>query len=163
MVVLYFILIALNKATISIEHQLRVLLSPVCSAPIFGPMFPFCPYLTKKPPADPDYAKFIALQQSFEPILALTSGAPPQASGGDANPGIPAGGSSLSLSYDIRNSEVAVRDLAVLVKLSDLPSKEELGRAINLFVRNAKETAKGLQRLGAKVGGTVDSVLAMDE
>lgn len=158
MAAIYVALICINKATNSIEHQVRVLFAPICSAPILGAVFPLCPYITKKPPVDPDYAKFIALQQSFEPILALTAGAPPHAAHGDAT-----GGSSLSLSYDIRNSEAAVRDLAVLVKLSNLPSKEELGRAINDFVGNAKETARGLQRLGAKVGGAVDSVLAMDE
>jgi len=53
----------------------------------------------------------------------------------------------------IYGTQAAVRDLTVLVKL----------RAINDFVGNAKETARGLQRLGAKVGGAVDSVLAMDE
>src|SRR5258708_1522270 len=154
---IYLILYLASKATNSIDHQIRVLLSQICSTPLLGHFIPGCAYIKKMPPVDPDYERLMTLQQGLEPISALTTGAPSQASGSDG------GGSSLSLSYEMRKSEAAVRDLAVLVKLSNLPSKEGLGRAINGFVVNAKDTARGLQRLGAKVGGAVDSVLAMDE
>jgi len=64
------------------------------------------------------------------------------------------GGSSLSL--QLKQSEVAMRDLVVLVQVSDLRAKGLLADTLMAFVHNARKTGKGLQRLSSKFGGSID-------
>ena len=64
------------------------------------------------------------------------------------------GGSSLSL--QLKQSEVAMRDLVVLVRVSDLRAKGLLADTLMDFVHNARKTGKGLQRLSSKFGGSID-------
>jgi hypothetical protein len=66
-----------------------------------------------------------------------------------------AGGSGLAL--EIKKAEMATTDLVTLVRLSELKSKDLLADTLIAFVEDAKKTGDDLQRLGAKVGGTVDS------
>ena len=61
-----------------------------------------------------------------------------------------------TLSWAVRSSEVAMRDLTMEVRLSDLASKNELVETLQSFTNEAKHTARLLQRLGSRVGGTVD-------
>lgn len=65
-----------------------------------------------------------------------------------------AGGSGLSL--QIKKAEMAVTDLAVRIRASDLKATDSLARSLSEFVFDAKKTARGLQRLTSKVGGAVD-------
>ncbi|KIK55146.1 hypothetical protein GYMLUDRAFT_48098 [Collybiopsis luxurians FD-317 M1] len=71
------------------------------------------------------------------------------------------GGSKLSL--DIKKAEMATSDLVGLVKFSKLTSKDLLAESLTGFVEDARRTGRGLQRLGAKVGGAVDSILAVND
>ncbi|KAF5391523.1 hypothetical protein D9757_002507 [Collybiopsis confluens] len=71
------------------------------------------------------------------------------------------GGSKLSL--DIKKAEMATSDLVALVKYSKLTSKEMLAESLNGFVDDARRTGRGLQKLGSKVGGAVDSILAVND
>ena len=64
------------------------------------------------------------------------------------------GGSSLSL--EVRKAEMATVDLTTLVRVSDLKSNEILAEALTAFIHDAKKTARGLTKLGSKVGGAVD-------
>lgn len=65
-----------------------------------------------------------------------------------------AGGPTLTL--EIKKAELATRDLIVLVKISDLKSRDYLARSLLEFVHDAKETSQGLHKLGAKINGAVD-------
>ncbi|KAJ3996835.1 hypothetical protein F5050DRAFT_1807353 [Lentinula boryana] len=71
------------------------------------------------------------------------------------------GGSGLAL--DIKKAEMATSDLATLVKFSKLTSKELLAETLSGFVEDARRTGRGLQRLGSKVGGAVDQILAVSD
>jgi hypothetical protein len=64
------------------------------------------------------------------------------------------GGSSLAL--EIKKTEIATADLIALVKLSELNSKDKLAGSLMEFVEDAKAAGRGLQKLNAKVTGTVD-------
>lgn len=64
------------------------------------------------------------------------------------------GGSGLSL--EIKKAEMATRDLVTLVRMSKLTSKDLLANALVDFVDDARNTAKGLQKLSSKVNGAVD-------
>ncbi|KAJ3714094.1 hypothetical protein C8R42DRAFT_683063 [Lentinula raphanica] len=71
------------------------------------------------------------------------------------------GGSGLSL--DIKKAEMATADLATLVKFSKLTSKELIAESLLEFVQDARRTGRGLQRLGSKVGGAVDQIIAVND
>lgn len=81
---------------------------------------------------------------------------------------------SANLALDMKQSEVAVRDLNSLVrfrfphvirpsltyfqvKVSSLPSKEVLSSSLDEFVSSAKEAGRKLAKLGSGVGGAVDA------
>lgn len=65
-----------------------------------------------------------------------------------------AGGSGISL--EIKKAEMAVADLVVSIRASDLKARDSLARTLSGFVFDSKKTARGLQRLTSKVGGAVD-------
>ena len=74
---------------------------------------------------------------------------------------------------DMKNSEMAVRDLNTLVsslqssrttshrktqvKVSDLASKDLLASSLDRFIASAKDASRHLTRLDSGVGGAVDS------
>jgi len=64
------------------------------------------------------------------------------------------GGSALSL--EVKKAEMAVTDLAVAVRLSNLKAKDSLAGSLIDFVQDAKRAGRGLQQLGSKIGGAVD-------
>jgi hypothetical protein len=104
--------------------------------PIISSSLPFC---TNPPdrPSLPDYPSLVDLQTHLEPILEITS-------------------TGTSLALDVKNSEMAIRDLTTLVKLSDLVCKDELEEKLTEFVGEARDAGRSLQRLGSRVGGAVD-------
>jgi hypothetical protein len=64
------------------------------------------------------------------------------------------GGSALSL--EVKKAEIAVTDLAVAVRLSNLKAKDSLAGSLIDFVQDAKRAGRGLQQLCSKIGGAVD-------
>ncbi|KAJ3759759.1 hypothetical protein EV360DRAFT_69245 [Lentinula raphanica] len=71
------------------------------------------------------------------------------------------GGSTISL--DVKKAELAMADLVVLVKYSNLGSKDVLGDALVSFAHEARQTGRGLQTLGSNIGGAVDLILSVNE
>jgi len=71
------------------------------------------------------------------------------------------GGSGLAL--EIKKAEMATTDLVTLVRVSKLTSKDLLAEALVEFVGNARETARGLLKLSAKVSSSVDDILAIND
>jgi len=116
---------------------------PICNLPIISLALPFCPTVSSWSGATPDYPKLLQLQSGFEDLLESSSGT--------------------ALALDIKKSEIAIRDLSTLVKTSDLVCKEALAGKLEEFVGEARDVGRGLQRLGSRVGGAVDIILAMDE
>ncbi|EWC43541.1 hypothetical protein DRE_01428 [Drechslerella stenobrocha 248] len=94
--------------------------------------------------APPDYKRLMELQFSFEKILEDS-----------------VGGSRLA--YDMKTSEMAVRDLTTLVKVSGLACREQLSIHLEQFGDTARVASRSLSRFSSRVMGTIDSILALDQ
>ena len=57
---------------------------------------------------------------------------------------------------NVKHAEMAIRDLVILVKGSNLTTKEPLADTLSQFSVSARRTGRGLQRLVSKIRGTVD-------
>jgi hypothetical protein len=123
-----------------ISPILQATFAPLCYLPgLYGSRFCRPPAThEEKSPQWADYPKLINVQSAtFEQLLDES-----------------AGGSGLSL--EIKKAEMATADLATLVRVSDLKSRELLADTLVEFVNDAKATGSGLQRLSARIGGAVD-------
>ncbi|KAF3921589.1 hypothetical protein AA313_de0205446 [Arthrobotrys entomopaga] len=132
-------------------------LTALCNIPaiqeIVGSL-PFClgsgplkrgPYnYAKGDKAPPDYKRLMELQFSFEKILEDS-----------------VGGSRLA--YDMKTSEMAVRDLTILVRVSGLACRDQLVVHLEHFGDNARIASRSLSKFSSRVMGTIDSILALDE
>ena len=121
-----------------ITHTLRGAFAPLCILPGFhGSRFCRPPDIPKLP-VWADYPKLIDVQSAtFEHLLDES-----------------VGGSGLSL--EIKKAQMATADLATLVRVSDLKSRDLLADTLVEFVNDAKNTGSGLQRLSSRIGGAVD-------
>jgi hypothetical protein len=132
-------LLALIIARIS--RTLQPTFAPLCHLPgLYGSRFCRPPDIhgKEKLPKWADYPKLIDVQSiTFEHLL-------------DGS----AGGSGLSL--EIKKAQIATADLATLVRVSNLKSRDLLADSLVEFVNDAKYTGSGLQRLSSRIGGAVD-------
>ncbi|KDQ19134.1 hypothetical protein BOTBODRAFT_171079 [Botryobasidium botryosum FD-172 SS1] len=128
---------------------LQSVVVPTCKLPLLSVALPFCPAVAKWDDdsrnalnALPDFREFLQLQTGLEGLLEASSAA--------------------SLALELKKSELAIRDLITPVNLSDLKCKDTLVPELARFVVDAQDVGLSLQQLGAQVGGTVDSIIAMD-
>ncbi|KAG9315357.1 hypothetical protein JVU11DRAFT_4502 [Chiua virens] len=70
------------------------------------------------------------------------------------------GGSQLSI--DVLRAEMATQDLSLLVRYSDLKSKDNVADMLRTIGSDAKKTGRGLSKLDAKVVGAIDEVMALN-
>ncbi|KAK6522784.1 hypothetical protein TWF281_002218 [Arthrobotrys megalospora] len=117
---------------------------PFCSGPGLHTGKPRGPRYHKGDQSPPDYKRLMELQFSFEKILEDS-----------------VGGSRLA--YDMKNSEMAVRDLTILVRVSGLACREQLSIHLEEFGDNARIASRSLSKFSSRVMGTIDSILALDE
>lgn len=124
------------------------LLAPLCYLPgLYGSRFcrPLDTHGKGKSPQWADYPKLVEVQSaSFEHLLDEL-----------------VGGSGLSL--EIKKAQMATADLATLVRASDLKSRDMLADTLLEFVNDARYTGSGLQRLSSRIGGAVDSIMAVND
>ncbi|KAH9895964.1 hypothetical protein C8Q73DRAFT_643345 [Cubamyces lactineus] len=66
------------------------------------------------------------------------------------------------LALNIKKAELTVQDLIVMVRTSNLTIKSVLSETLTHFVIDAKDSARGLQRLSSKIHGTLDSAIAFN-
>ncbi|KAH9934425.1 hypothetical protein B0H21DRAFT_813538 [Amylocystis lapponica] len=117
--------------------------SAICQLPGFSLLCP--PSGGAIPPQSADFPGIVDMQGAvFEQLLDNS-----------------VAGSSLSL--QIKKAQMAVSDLVTLVRVSDLSSKALIAESLEGFVGDAKRTSRGLQRLSAKIGGAVDSIMAVND
>ncbi|KAK6496776.1 hypothetical protein TWF481_001764 [Arthrobotrys musiformis] len=117
---------------------------PFCSSPGIRTGKPRGPRYHKGDQSPPDYKRLMELQFSFEKILEDS-----------------VGGSRLA--YDMKNSEMAVRDLTILVRVSGLACREQLSIHLEEFGDSARIASRSLSKFSSRVMGTIDSILALDE
>ncbi len=70
-----------------------------------------------------------------------------------------AAGSQLALS--VKHAELAVKDLGIVVRASNLTSKTVLARSLDEFAQDAKVVGRELQQLSAKLYGAVDKYVVL--
>ncbi|KAF5329412.1 hypothetical protein D9619_009147 [Psilocybe cf. subviscida] len=137
----------LGKMTLTIRRTVR----PICIIPGISSSMLCLPLdsdatISKGEwiPQRADYPALVDIQsKTFEQLLEDSAGGP-------------------SLSLEIKKAEMATSDLAVLVRLSDLNSKDELADTLDQFATDATKTGRGLQKLTAKVNGAVDNIMAVN-
>jgi len=125
-------------ALLKISYILRDAFAPICWLPLISSTLMCQPTMTA-PLSTVNYPMLMDVEtKTFEQLLD-------EASGGSA------------LSLEVKKAEMATSDLVTLVHLSSLTSKEALARMLLDFVEDAKKTGRRLQKLHAKVGGSVDT------
>ncbi|CAG7852055.1 SubName: Full=Uncharacterized protein {ECO:0000313/EMBL:CCA74701.1} [Serendipita indica DSM 11827] len=144
----YIIIVVISYTASYIASLVVTGLAPLCALPL-ATMVPACRHLsqsttTQTRAPEPRYPDLVALQTRFETVMESA-------------------GLGTNLAMDMKNSEMAVRDLNTLVKLSDLVSKDLLASSLDKFIVSAKDASRHLTRLDSGVGGAVDSILAMDD
>ncbi|KAI0324608.1 hypothetical protein GY45DRAFT_1262527 [Cubamyces sp. BRFM 1775] len=70
--------------------------------------------------------------------------------------------SGMELALNVKHAELATRDLMGVVRASNLSVKDALVDSLGCFVRDAQATGRHLQKLSAKVYGTMDSIAAFN-
>lgn len=138
---LYLILMALSGTS---DLLVSTAMAPVCKLPLISSQISYCTRDSFSRRFSPDFPKLASLQSRLEDVMDDSS-------------------SSSIVAVDIKNSEMAVRDLTTLVKLSSLVAKDSLVDHLNEFVVDAKTAGRNLQKFGGRVGGAVDQILAMNE
>lgn len=125
-----------------ISHHLQQAFMPFCRIPGVPHIMPFCAIPIAQDginiPLRADYPQLVQVQSAtFEQLLENN-----------------VGGSGLSL--EIKKAEMATNDLETVIRASDLTSRDLLAENLERFSRDARKVGRGLQRLGSKLGGSVD-------
>ncbi|CAE6455307.1 unnamed protein product [Rhizoctonia solani] len=139
----YLLSVALRSATFETFPE------TLCKVPALSRYFPHCTQefrepLAGKPVITPDFITLSRLQSRLEYVMEDSA-------------------SSSLVAIDIKDSEMALRDLVTRVKVSSLSSKEILGRNLELFVEDARVTSGNLQQFGSRVWGAVDRIVSLNE
>ncbi|CAE6449859.1 unnamed protein product [Rhizoctonia solani] len=137
----YLMLMALSGTS---DLFVKTFMSPICTLPIISGRIDYCTRDAFSRRFSPDFPQLASLQSRLEDVMDDSA-------------------SSSIVAVDMKNSELAVRDLTTLVKLSSLVAKDSLIDRLNEFVVDAKATGRNLQRFGGRVGGAVDQIITMNE
>ncbi|KAI0040346.1 hypothetical protein FA95DRAFT_1502994 [Auriscalpium vulgare] len=127
-------------------------LSPLCSFPGISQLCPQHAQVSPVPIRDEgnellwaDYPRLMAVERiAFESLLEETSDGP-------------------GLAIEIKKAEIATRDLATLVRVSDLTRRDLLADTLDEFTRDARKVGRGLQKFSSRVNGAIDNVLAVND
>ncbi|KAI1125310.1 hypothetical protein F5Y10DRAFT_247368 [Nemania abortiva] len=68
----------------------------------------------------------------------------------------------VSLPLEMTRSETSVRDLAIMVRYSDLPGREELVYEFGGYLNTSRKIINDLQLFNTHIGSAVDSVIGMN-
>ncbi len=130
----YMIALILNQ----ISSFFYTVFQPLCIIPGISGTYLCKPSLSESKFPSADYPRMIELQtKSFEQLLDES-----------------VKGSGLSM--EVKKAEMATSDLVTLINFSQLKSKDIMAETLREFVQDARLTARGLNRLNAKVMGAVD-------
>ncbi|CAK5269518.1 unnamed protein product [Mycena citricolor] len=131
------------------SHTVSAMLSPFCFVPGLSGSFLCAPSgpmsLGQGPPKWADFPSLVNMQTAtIEQLLDESSS-----------------GSALAL--QIKKAKIATTDLATLVRVSELKSRESLSDALRAFVDDARKAVRSLNKLNAKVAGAVDGITAVND
>ena len=133
----------------SFTSSVLVALSPLCRLPgasLLG--LPFCSLPlpggnASTGAASLDFDDLMHVQLKFEDLLERNSEA-------------------VSLPDELSRSSIAVRDLRILVRTSELDGREELMPHLDGYIDSANEIVHDLIRFNTRLGGTVDRILIIN-
>ncbi|RYN74595.1 hypothetical protein AA0117_g7046 [Alternaria alternata] len=118
----------------------NAVMGPVCAIPGSSYLIAACVTTgTESPQAD--FEELINVQGRFEDILDASK-------------------DTSALPATIKNSELAIRDLRILVKHSRLPSRKALENEFEYFMQTANEASLDLSRYNSRIGAAMDRVIA---
>lgn len=130
-----------------VTKSLSASLSPICWVPGVSLLkLPFCP---SSPGATEGYGQHVEfddlmnVQAKFEQVLEKSA-------------------EGVSLPYEMKRSESAVRDLRTLVRNSNIQAREELVLEFDGYVDVARRSVINLQRFNTHCGTAVDIVVAIN-
>ncbi|KAI0044174.1 hypothetical protein FA95DRAFT_1562541 [Auriscalpium vulgare] len=150
-ILLFLWLLAFILARIS--HLIRSTFWPLCIIPGFSRIcdIPDTRHTAPAgqgdvgPPRWADYPRLMqAESQTFEMLLEEVTDGP-------------------GLALEIKKAEMATSDLAALVRVSDLKSRDLLANTLGDFVSDARKAGRGLQKFSSRVGGAVDNILSVND
>jgi hypothetical protein len=118
----------------------NAVMGPVCAIPGSSYLIAACAIIDTSDP-QANFEELINVQGRFEDILDASK-------------------DTSALPATIKNSELAIRDLRILVKHSRLPSRQALDNEFEYFVQTANEASVDLSRYNSKIGAAMDRVIA---
>ncbi|KAH8665179.1 hypothetical protein BGZ60DRAFT_489724 [Tricladium varicosporioides] len=117
--------------------------SILCTNPTLKLVLPFCPS-NKNGPNQPQFQSLQNLQLKLEEVQEISAG-------------------GVTLPLLIKRGEAAIREVAIAVELSNLPSKAQLGKELNVFQRQAKTAGNDLRRFNSHMDRTIDDIISINE
>lgn len=132
-----------------VTQSASVSLQPFCRIPgasLFN--LPFCPddshvLHTQNGAQHIEFDELMNVQSQFEQVLE------------DSAQGV-------SIPMEMKRAEASVRDLRTMVKVSDLPARDELIYEFNGYVDTVGQISNDLQLFNTRVGGAVDSIISIN-
>jgi hypothetical protein len=128
------------------------LVVPFCAMPGVSNVLPFCDLVEKNttggPPRTargPDFRHLVSVQEKTFGTLLSTS----------------AGGSRLA--FELKAAQLATTDLSTLVRVSRFVSRDRIADTLIDIANDAKLASRGLQSFEAKLGGAVDTIVAIND
>ncbi|KAL2891276.1 hypothetical protein HOO65_010634 [Ceratocystis lukuohia] len=128
-----------------LTNSLVSTLSPLCRVPGISSLDVCSSPLINKNGilAQVEFESLMSVQGKFEHVLEKSS-------------------SGVSLPLEMKQSEMAVRDLRALVHYSDLPARDEIVTHFDGYIDMARKTARHLQLFNTHVGTAVDAVISIN-
>jgi hypothetical protein len=133
------IVFGLQMASTLVTSRLTTALAPVCLIPGSSYMFSMCTVSGTERHAK--FEELVDIQGDLEDILEASK-------------------DTTTLPATIKDSEMAIRDLRALVRRSHLPSRNQLDLEFHNFILTANEASVDLSRYNARIGATMDRVIA---
>ncbi|USP79260.1 hypothetical protein yc1106_06534 [Curvularia clavata] len=119
----------------------NTVMGPVCALPGSSYLISACATTDSFTRHEADFEELINVQGKFEDILDASK-------------------DTSALPATIKNSELAIRDLRILVKHSRLPSRKALENEFEYFIQTANEASVDLSRYNSRIGAAMDRVIA---
>jgi hypothetical protein len=135
------LVLTLQFGSIYLKNSFQATLAPLCTLPFSGYIFPFCDTM---PDHQANFEELVNIQASFEDVL-------------EANK------DSYALPANMKKSQVAMRDLRIQVRFSNLPSKAELENEFDSFIETAREASDDLAKYNARIGYVTDQVISTNK
>ena len=138
-------IVACAFALAIMSDDVRSALAPMCSMPAVSLL---CPAIAHGGPSHPPNPERIPLWADFPSLLNVESKTLETLLDGTVEvPG---------LALEMKKAEMATSDLAVLVGVSKLSSRDFLADALREFVQDARKVSRGLMSFSSSVGSAVD-------